>query len=229
MPKGIYDYEKKIRIKPNLDISEDLVYLLGAIKGDGNISSDNKYLNSTQNKRYRKNYRHRLYQIRFYNTDFEFLRKIFHIMQNIKLNPNVHYNNNAMVVNSCSKIMWEWWQSLTIPKLELLLKQDKKYVIAFLRGFYEAEGCYYYESGVNYPYVVITNCNEELVSFVHSLLCKLGFYAKLYKIKRGKTAFKEGFYYHILIRKKGEAKKFIDMINPSLKNEPTNAPNGYNR
>jgi hypothetical protein len=144
-------------------------------------------------------------------------------MQSINLNPHIHKGNgNATVVNSCSKMLWEWLYSLTYQNLENLLSKDRKYLLAFLRGFYEAEGCYYYESGVRYPYAVITNSNEQLISFVHRLICELGFKAKLYRMKRGKTAYKEGFYFHILIRKKGEAEKFIDMIKPSLKNQPTN-------
>lgn len=222
MPIGIYNYERKIKIKPKLEMTENLAYLLGAIKGDGSISNNKKYVNSTQLKRHNKTYKNKLYQIKFFNQNIEFLKRIFGFMRDIGLNPSIYYGKTEIQLHSCSKIMWEWLYNLKIYDLNNILKQDKGYILSFLRGFYEAEGCYFYETGINYPYAVITNANEELISFVHTLICELGFRPKIYKIKRGKTAFKKGFYFHILIRRKGEAERFIKMINPFFKNEPSN-------
>jgi intein/homing endonuclease len=206
-----------IILKPNLGMSENLAYLLGAIKGDGHISKDKKYLHIN------KKCWHRQYKIVFTNQNFDFLREVYHCMKDIGLRPKIYNGTNIINISSCSKIMWEWYQRLTITDLEKMLKQNRKYLLAFLRGFYEAEGCYYYETRLNRPFVVITNSNEELISFVHKLICELGFYAKLYKIKRGKTAFKKGYFYNICIRKKGEVENFIDMIEPCFKKNPSNS------
>jgi intein/homing endonuclease len=202
--------------KPNLGMTEDLAYLLGAIKGNGSVSSNKKYLYKDGK------YWHKLYNISFHNQDFEFSRKIYHIMKDINLNPAFCNEKACLLVSACSKTMREWYAQLNIHDIEKILKQNRKYILAFICGFYEAQGCYYYETGVKHPYTTITDGNEELITLIHKLISELGFNAKLYKIKRGKTAFKEGFAFFIHIRRKGEAERFIKMINPCFKNEPSN-------
>jgi hypothetical protein len=195
-------------IKPNLEMNENMAYFLGAMKGDGCVTK------KVSNQKY--------YAFQFGNQDFEFTRNVFHSMQDIGLRPNIYNIARALLTVATSKILWEWYQGLTLLKLESMLKEDQRFILAFIQSFYESEGCYYYQTGKIYPFVAITNCNEELISFVHKFICELGFRARLNKMKRGKTAFKEGYYYHILIRRKEEAERFIKLINPCFKNKPSN-------
>lgn len=218
MPIGVYNHIPKI--KPNLEINENLAYLLGAIKGDGNVSNNKKYFNINMTKS--GGSWHKQYRFCFYNQNFDFLRNIYHSMKDIGLRPTIKNEAKVIAISACSKIMWEWYQELNLTKLELMLKQNMEYILAFLRGFYEAEGSYYYETGIYKPFVSIINCNFELISLINKLIFELGFSPKLYKIKRGRTAFKKGYFYLIHIKKKNDAERFIEKIKPNIKNIPSN-------
>ena len=211
-----------IRIKPNLRMSENLAYLIGALKGDGNISSEKKYLNVTIYRLTGKKYYMAMHGITLTTENNIFGYNIKKAMKAIGLNASISIRDNLYVVGSTSKLFCDWLRSLSYKNLGILLEQNRKYVLSFLRGYFEANGCYYYETGVKQPYVAITSGKEEIGYFVFDLISNLGFYVKLYKIKRGKTAFKKGYFYNVLIRKRNEAKKFVDMIQPCFKNEPSN-------
>jgi len=200
-------------IVPNLTMNESLAYLVGLLKGDGSV------------KIYKVNKKikpHNIYLIQFAGQEKKIVSLTFNILKQIGLNPSFYYINKDRTYHTAvgNKLFANWYLNLNLK--EILNNSSLK--IAFLRGFYEAEGSYFFETGRTFPYSIITNCNEELIKYIFNLIRDFGFDAKLYKMKRCKTAFKSGFYYQLKIRKKGEANKFIEFIKPSIKNIATNTP-----
>jgi hypothetical protein len=178
------------------------------MKAHGSVSSgrayrQGKYWTTTNN-------------VTFYNQHPLLLNKANQIMKEIGLNTNIRKGDNDFFITASSMLFLEFYRKFDLKSLSGNL------LLAFIRGFYDGQGNYYYESGLKNPYVTIQESNEKVARFLFDRICGLGFRPQIYKIRRGKTAFKEGFTFFIHIRRKGEAEDFIEMIKPLTKNIPSN-------
>jgi len=202
--------EKSWTLRPNLAMNENLAYLVGLLKGDGSV------IYYTYKKQY-PNIKRGL--ISLTTKDKLIVDFSLRFLKEIGLNPNIHLDKNKCYkISATSKLFVNWYLGLNLKETF----NNSSLKIAFLRGFYEAEGCYYYETGNKFPYVGIVNCNEKLIYYVFDLIQELEFKPRIYKCKRSKTAYKKGWIYMIHIRRKGEAERFVELIKSSIKNIPTN-------
>ena len=218
--------------KPCLTPSKDLCYILGVLCGDGSILS-RKY------KHGKYTYFHN--SINLVTRNKTFAESFWKSLKSINLNPPPifsydHHGKLLWGVRVGSKVFCAWFLSnfviskgkrknttkYNVKKLEEFLSQ-RDFVLSFLRGFFESDGSYYYETHNLRPFVSFGKSNKQLMELVAKLIRKLGYHCKLYKI-RPKTKFKpEGFdYYLIHMRIKDEPEQFIKEIKPVIKNTPSN-------
>ncbi len=94
----------------------------------------------------------------------------------------------------------------TKTKPVLWVKSNKKASIACLRGLIETDGSIYIDRG--YKMVNFVSIIENLAKDVLSIIKKLGFSPKIYKIKKGNA-------YRYNIRVSIEVEKFIKIVKPN--------------
>lgn len=213
-------YEKKM-IKPKIESSETLSYIVGVLLGDGwagKVGKKHEYRVALQTRTlcFNRSFERALAEIGLNPRTFEY---------KIKGRETTFYGTFAH-----SKIFVGWFKSLEFEDIENLAK---KYPIDFLRGFYESEGNYQETESeekikigkkVRGPYVVhrvnirIVNTNKKLIMLTKDLMKKIGFHpTTIYGVK---TLAPQKPQYCIAVYKKGEAGKFISLINPIIKKIP---------
>jgi len=181
-------------IHPNLNMSEDLAYILGVLKGDGCV-----YLHG-RGADIKLVCKHKEFAISFYNA-----------LSRIGLNPKLYKDNGYHRVEASSKAFYNWYKKLTLFDIEMLL-QNEKYIVAFIRGFYESEGNYYEPEHSIHIY----NTDKDLVELCQRFLQKLGFSFHIY-IKK-KNGYKSNKPLYVLHKKeKSEVQRFFELIKPCIK------------
>lgn len=194
----------------------ELAYILGVLKGDGCVSIN------TKSKRYR--------------IALDVISGTFanEFKKNIELLgiPAYYWFNkrNLHCVEARSKQFCMWYKTFDEDALVYFLRQDKQFLKAFLKGFFDSEGYfyYYYHNGSTYPQptIGISNTNKvflELIKREMELqLCLKGIFIQL-KHKKGtsKVIQKKGFKtikdcFAIIIHQKTTVKYFINEISTSV-------------
>ena len=208
------------RVKPKLDPSPELAYVLGVLYGDGTVSKcrwENKKLR-------KKGYR---YVIQLAVTDKVFAEEFMKALEKLGLRPKMYFAprkpNEKMlgdptrakprwVVTAQSKEFYDFFTSLTIEKLEQIVKNYEQY---FIRGFYESEGCV--DISPNDYRIRIVNTDRELMEFVKRLLVRLGFNVSFYDQKYEWNGEKRKLYV-IQIYGYQQVKKFFELVKPCIRN-----------
>jgi intein-encoded DNA endonuclease-like protein len=199
---------------PNLNPSENLFYLLGAIKSDGWIA---KY--GYQNK------------ICLEVNDLDFATEFSKCLIKIGLNPNINkikkkLSNQEFVfrVTSNSRIFVDWFKSYDLNNIKMVSKKMK---IAFIRGIFDGEGCYKtYPKSAHRKYHVaqITMKDKKFILFVQELIKSIGFENKVYKCDNSKGW--SGILYNIWISgNSAKTIEFLQTIKPSIERKRYNYKN----
>lgn len=199
---------EKTVLKPNLEMNENLAYIVGLLKGDGHVGH------------YDKSYR-----IVLDNTNKNIAINFLNSLKNIKLNPFIREvipSNNVgkqkqFRVIAHSKKFYEWYKQLTIEKIKTLLN-DKEKIIGFMRGFYEAEGSIWKSNDGNIC-IAIHNTDLELLKLTKFLLENIGLNFHLngpYRNRNlgGNTS---KLLYRVQTGSKLNVFNFLNLIKPSIK------------
>jgi len=104
-------------------------------------------------------------------------------------------------------------KNLTFEKFKKLLT-NKNLKKAFIRGFYESDGCC--EKYKNKIRVHFYNTNKELLLFVRDILRDFSFNPTIIGRKR-KTNLGAITEYRLTLNRREEAKKFFKLFNPCIK------------
>lgn len=180
--------------------SKELWYVFGALKGDGNI------------------YKNR---ISFSVKDKEFAEEFHQCCKSIGLNPsNIKIKSSKTtkqgflyVTYSTSINLTEWCNKLEYNQILLL---SRGYKVAFLRGFFDAEGCFSKSKNQNgyYSYSAsITNTNKCLIDIVKGIVSSLGFNSSIHI--QNNNHYKTSYNIRILDGRK-KTEEFLDLIQPSI-------------
>lgn len=193
----------RIPKKINLEITLDLCYFLGLILGDGHVCKKIPWLVSIGSK----------------SKDFIKSLEPFFNQINLNLNFHQHKQTKCWYIQACSRIFCEWYHSIVNYDDLLNLLSDNEKKISFIRGYYEAEGCAYYQKGKKQRYLYLYISNKEIwqLRLIQFLLHEIGIKSKIYGPYDRVTSFgktKEGF---VTIRRKKYSKLFMDMIKPTYK------------
>ena len=188
---------------PNLNVSTDLAYILGVLKGDGCVTKHIKC--SAQNS------------IVLNVTDIKFAKSFASSLKNIDLNPTVFSikkRKNQIRVRAFSIMFSKWYNSLNLERIEEMLT-DKRHIIAFIRGYYESEGCI--NQSRKYPrchQLTMYNTNQKLQQMVHRFTKEVGFNFKIYHYERSNRK----LIYLLKLYKQKEISRFLEKITPCIKN-----------
>ncbi len=191
------------RIHPNLEITENMAYILGVMEGDGYA--------------YRN---HSNYIIGLGVTSEKFAKSFFDALKKIGLNPHMGYKNvkkynpnakDQFSVTSNSKRFYSWHKQLSIQQIQNILERNQKYMRAFVRGFYESEGTL---SMGKYWRTKIYNSNEERISLAGKAIKSLGFN---YAIRSHQRPNRKCEYVLEILGGTDQVKHFIHTIKPCIK------------
>lgn len=207
--KMLKNSREKTLLRPNLEMTENLAYIVGLLKGDGCVTNND-----------------RSYKIQLHSIRKKIAMNLLSSLMQIGLNPFINEiiptngigKKKQFRVTAHSKIFYEWYKKLTIEDLEKLLDSQER-IIGFLRGFYEAEGCITeFRTGVFS--VSMWNTDLELIRFVKRLTEKLRLHFNFngpYKNNGlGGKAAKP--IYRVTTGAKNEVSNFLKLVNPSVKN-----------
>ena len=183
-------HRKPIDLTP----SPNLAYIVGALKGDGDIINNPKW---------------RKYGLRLRVSSKIFAQSFRKALQKQGLEPYMWFTENPHKgiwnVTADSQEFIIWYENLNLT--EFLTTKEMQ--ISFLKGIYEAEGGYYYSS-----YASIFNTDSALISLIESILFHdLGFVPSVYCSKKGRKKPR----YQIYIPTK-ETARFLALIKPCIKN-----------
>jgi len=189
-------FRKKVLVKPRLHSSPALAYVLGALLGDGYVRQDG--------------------EIVLEQTVASFAKSFEKALKELQLNPNTYKRvrggnrKHTFCTIAYSKIFSVWYKSLLIDDIRKLITTAEE-VKGFIRGFFEAEG-----SNEVRPHswqVGMYNKNLELLVLVQELCAKLGFNFRVRKRRDGT--------YALLIYNWQQCRRFIETIEPCVKNQVT--------
>lgn len=189
-------------ISPTLSPSNELAYFLGAFLGDGYAyrgKKGNYYVQISP------------------GLNKEFAEKCVTALQGVGLHPHMYLNKNPTkhgwkpqwMVKAYSKVLVSWLENLSINKIEELLKtaELKK---AFIRGFYDAEGCLHKRK--DRPSTIslsISNTKRELIDLAETFFKDLGYSPRRYTlVHRGYPTWKP--LYTVSLLRRDEIRGFLD-------------------
>jgi len=217
---GIPRRPKPQVVEPKLSPSPELAYVLGVIYGDGTVAKS-RYVNKRLNKRGYK------YVVRLAVIDKQFAEEFMRALEKLGLRPKLYYvvrypsekmfgdpakAKPRWVVHAESKKFYEFVKSLTIEKLEELVRDYEQW---FVKGFYESEGCV--DISPKEYRIRIVNTNRKLMELLFKMLHRLGFRATLYQQFYEYNGEKRPIYV-VQIYGNDQAKRFFELIKPCIKN-----------
>ncbi|MDP6648157.1 MAG: LAGLIDADG family homing endonuclease [Candidatus Woesearchaeota archaeon] len=187
------------QIKPSLEVTSTLAYVIGVILGDGWV--------------YKRGY---WYTIGLEALDKKFCESFYHALKQLKINPSIFHSRNYWRVVCSSKLFYIWFKSLDFNKIKEI---SEKYPIDFLRGFYESEGNFSTYKSKKYFFITykitIVNTDKKLIDLVKFLLDRLGFHPTYHKRNQLKSNWKP--LWALTLCRKLEVKQFIQLIKPCIK------------
>lgn len=190
------------RYYPALEPSNPLAYILGALQGDGCIYRSTIQL-SVANNVYAESVARALSQIGLPATVIPILMR-----------GKQHYRAYVGSV-----LFARWYKSLNITEIKRIIKG---YEVEFLRGFYEAEGCFSNRMSTSRGYtyrrytVFISNTQEGLIRLCYDILLGLGFHPYIYRPKQNYPKAKPLF--QVFIGRRQEVEEFLGKVVPCIKN-----------
>ena len=188
-------------LRPILDSSPDLSYILGVLYGDGCVYAAKQYhiILSTVDKPFAESFKESLNQIGLHSKLY--LRKY-----------SDGKRKNQWLICGCSKIFTLWFKKLSINDLERIACL---YPIDFIRGFYESEGHVNVSKSLTkiYRRIFIDNTNGEMTAMIYELLRNQGFHPTFRKFRN--PPWKDRF--RVRLSRKQEVDRFLFVVNPCIK------------
>jgi len=193
--------------------SPELAYILGVLLGDGTC-----YHRKHTGRREGVSY-----EIQLGVTDYLFAEKFKRALEGLGLKTSIWIlrrrcgRKDVYKVTSYSKAFYEFYRSLS-------LKDIRKFIVGFepyfVCGFYESEGCITYNKARKQLVIQISNTNYEVIKAIYDIIIdKFGIKCHLYKAK---TTLGEKIEYRVVIQGDERCKRFLEIINPVIKNRPKN-------
>jgi len=181
--------ELRSRSTPNLMPSPSLAYILGALLGDGYINNGRR--------------------ITLQVKDILFAKSFAAALRNIGLNSGVcRAGRNMFLAYAWSASFGDWYSKLTLTDISNFLT-SKELKLAFLKGFYEAEGSVEFRNG--WGRLSMFNKNHSLLQLVKNILVSLGYNPTLTWRKTRDIG-------QVNLNRKGEIRRFLEETKPSIKN-----------
>lgn len=94
---------------------------------------------------------------------------------------------------------------------------DKEMIIGFLRGFYDAEGCFYILKNSFSSMIALKNKNKSLVCLCKDLLLLFGVHSSSISKTYGSSFNPNGIYYGLVVSDKRSVKNFFKFIGFSIR------------
>jgi intein-encoded DNA endonuclease-like protein len=151
--------------------------------------------------------------------DEAFARSFYECLEKMGLNPtiwfgNVHKGEKYWHVAGYSSFLVKWFKRLSLSDIESFLGDNLALIKAFVRGFYESEGCYSINEKKRDFCIKAYNSDFGKINLFVRLVKKLGFQCSVYRYRyegRGKSE------YSIRIGRKSIVKRFLEVVNPCIK------------
>lgn len=192
---------------------EERAYLFGALEGDGCLSNKiQKTRHKLSNGEVRE-YKRQRSRVCFCSKDKEFMDKIRLIIgQLYGAEPAVWISDELHYMETSNKKLIDDFTTFKSGTLTNLLIKEQ---CAFLRGFYDAEGCIHLVK-LKYTRIILGNTNINLMKTIKEILAILDIknYARTYTPLRNGKRCKE--FYEIVIARQEDVNKFKDVIGFSL-------------
>lgn len=198
---------RKPRLKWQPIPSADLAYVLGALKGDGHVTSP-EAPNSNQNR------------ILLEVTDWVFACSFRDALERIGLRPwkmrksidRRPHRKPRWVVTARSKAFAAWYRSLDLETMRLVIRGFEEH---FIRGLYEAEGHLIVASPGDTD-VVIGMADEALIRMVHSILASWGMHPTIHLAPDRRPGHKT--VYRVMLSRQADVYRFFQRVRPCIKN-----------
>lgn len=194
----IHQKNVKIRnkyIEVNLSPSKEFWYIVGVLEGDGSINSNKNGI---------------ILRVK----DKEFAEEFDRCCKAIGMSSKLVFENSqkGWRVLSYSKILINRYKEISENDI---LNLPAEYRIAFLRGFFDSEGCYYTNPKNGIKSCKMTNTNIIYVNLIRKLLFSLGFCSTIQTFHN--LYYKYGTCYNIELNGgKKKIKDFLLTIQPSI-------------
>lgn len=185
--------------------SKELSYILGVMKGDGNIYKKRIQFR-TIDKIFAEKFAHYLHKIGIHSYPM--------FVEKRSINPNYKNSKDVYCIFASSMLFARWYNGLSLENLE---EEVSDFLEEFLCGFYESEGTIYDNHG--YLRITISSTDKGLLHFVYQSIRHLGFKPTFILNKRNYRP-NHKICYRVTICKQKEVPKFIETINPCIKIKP---------
>jgi intein-encoded DNA endonuclease-like protein len=213
--RGKAKYLRKVGklVKPRISWSPSpsphLSYILGAILGDGYVTSKTgKYVISL-------------------NVNDKTFADTFRVsLEKIGLSPHMKFRQNQWHVWACNKDFCEWFKTLTLNNIENIICSSKEMIKLFIMGFYDSEGSLEVTNKKQgHRGVIFYNTNIELLRVIQKLLNHLEFHSVLAldrkagkesRLPNGKVIISKKDSYRLGIYRQEDVRRFLMEIGSNI-------------
>lgn len=179
------------RVKPLLNPSAELSYVLGVLLGDGSVS----IFQCGPYMRGGRSYSLRIYRVALAVTNYFFVRSFFEALEKIGLHPRIELKKHHSCkqgflyeVRANSKRFAEWYKDLSLDDIKKIVTQDRDYSLSFVKGFYESEGTF--NKNERNRSITMSNTKKDILGLVVRVLSSVEIPSKLWgPCIRDRTAF----------------------------------------
>jgi len=203
-------------LKLDFTMTPNLAYILGVCYGDGSIC---KYYD-----RGCKGYRHVISLEVVREKKIKIAVEFKKALENIGFNPNfsIYSQKGAYRVRQYSEEFYHWFKALSSDDLRKMLSRNY-YMNAFVRGFYECDGCLCRLHDKNAPHLLkyqlsMANTNLEILLFIKDYLEKVGISLGISKRTNSNPKLWKDIYL-LCTGSKEKITRFLETINPTIKNK----------
>lgn len=205
--KRLYEWgergREKRRVRVNLEPSEYLFYVVGALKGDGTICMEvggkSRYqvtLDAGPNQRFADAFKQATLHLgarpyTWFDRKRNMWRTVFH-----------------------GQDFCEWYNGLEMEWIKRMGIDNRKLGIAFIRGVYEAEGSLTSNNYGKSDRIEIGMLNKQVINVVRELLQAYNYHIRYY-VDRNRLNKKERF--RVVIFDRNDIRRFLNEISPCIK------------
>lgn len=203
------DTSHHTKLNPSLELSPELSYILGVLKGDGFCYCTGNNKNIVLNV-----------------NDKDFATSFAEGLRRINLHPKVFslakYESSTTKwrVNCVSEVFYDWYKSLTFEQLKTIAVP---YFLEFFKGFYESEGNFKVQKSCNGFTLRVVNTNYGLLEWLQEELNKRGYPFTLRVVKgikdhllRGRVIHRRRPLFVLGLHRRNEVRDLLLKISPCI-------------
>jgi intein/homing endonuclease len=206
------------------EMTEDLAEFIGVVVGDGHVESRNRFRYGRWQKVYEIGITGNLHEYEYYERHVNpLIRRLF----NVNFTLTKYPKRTASEMKKNSRLIHSYLvknfkipsRKNNMPIPQMILSSEVRFQKAFLRGYFDADGCLKFQNRTNiYPIISLASASKNLAYQTSKMLKEMDIENHVSKdIKKDTRTKKQYVVYHLYINGFTRVKRFLKEVGFSNK------------